>query len=214
MTKSKKRILFPLLIVLVLLTGTLLASCSAFSSDGKTDPRSVIENTYGNQTYKINFSSTTLTTPITSMEYTARSIPKLPTPERAGYVFQGWYYDANFLTPYSEDSLYMKMSDVTLYAKWVDEQIVNNGIYGVNCEFNVVRESLQLTDYAKEHGYGNLNDYLVDGEVYMEKADDGLFLRFQFDSGYQSTAEMFSFTISKYSSKSSLYSAQIFLPIS
>ena len=131
------------------------------------------------------------------MEYTSLNVPNLPTPKKVGYIFQGWYFDADYVQPYSEDSLYMKMSDVTLFAKWTEEKIVNNGIYGIDCDFTVVEDSVILSDYAKEHGYGLVKDYLVDGELYMEKADDGLFLRFQYDSGYQSMYSMFTFNIAQ-----------------
>lgn len=41
-------------------------------------------------------------------------------PEREGYVFVGWYYDKECLTPfvfYSKDGI---QDDITLYAKWID----------------------------------------------------------------------------------------------
>ena len=194
MKKNVRRFYRLLMVLLILSAGALFVSCSSTYSEN-ADPKSIISERYGNKTYTINFSSATLSTPVAPMEYTALSIPKLPTPERVGYVFQGWYYDANYLTPYTQDSLYMKMSDVTLYAKWTEEQIVNSGIYGIKCEFTLVEDSLKLSAYAEENGYGDLNDYLIDSEIYMEKADDGLFLRFQFDSGYQSSAETFAFAI-------------------
>jgi uncharacterized repeat protein (TIGR02543 family) len=41
----------------------------------------------------------------------------LPTPQRAGYIFDGWYYDEHYLMKaYNLDTV---SNDVTLYAKWI-----------------------------------------------------------------------------------------------
>ena len=37
-------------------------------------------------------------------------------PTREGYVFDGWYLDENFETPYSFNTVVT--DDITLYAKW------------------------------------------------------------------------------------------------
>lgn len=45
------------------------------------------------------------------------STVSLPTPERDGYVFAGWYYDASCTQKF--DSSIIIVSDTTLYASWV-----------------------------------------------------------------------------------------------
>ena len=43
----------------------------------------------------------------------------LPTPERTGYIFKGWYADKDFQFLVPVDMIYVQ--DITLYAKWVRE---------------------------------------------------------------------------------------------
>ena len=47
------------------------------------------------------------------------TVGELPTPERAGYVFDGWYTDKEFKNIYSGDT--KVTATTTLYAKWLKE---------------------------------------------------------------------------------------------
>ena len=99
----------------------LCSGCNSLFSNGDRSPISVIQDAYGNEEFSISFYSEGLDVPLSDMAYTARSIPKLPTPTRVGYIFEGWYLDQNFTVPYSDQILYLYMTDVMLYAKWSRE---------------------------------------------------------------------------------------------
>ena len=92
-----------------------LSACS--KSDIKT-PADIIKDQYGDKEYRISFSSEGLDEPISDMTYTAKSIPVLPTPQKVGYVFNGWFFEKNYQTQFQNEILLMTMTDVTLYAKW------------------------------------------------------------------------------------------------
>ena len=104
------------------------AGCSVLTNSAATDPYSAIKQAYGTQQFTISFNSENLAEPIEDMTYTAYNIPKLPTPRRVGYVFDGWFFDSNYQTQYFDNVLYLYMRDVTLYAKWVKEELVQNGV--------------------------------------------------------------------------------------
>ena len=55
-----------------------------------------------------------------SLFVTGHPLQQLPEPERLYYVFDGWYYDDTFTqeVDYYTDAFY---GDITLYAKWVNE---------------------------------------------------------------------------------------------
>ena len=46
------------------------------------------------------------------------TVGDLPTPERAGYTFVGWYQDSNLTTPVTSDTVVTKNTD--FYAKWIE----------------------------------------------------------------------------------------------
>ena len=53
-------------------------------------------------------------------EYTYGNLPTLYTPlNRDGYLFEGWYTDANYTGYEISDLSEYANRDVTLYAKWV-----------------------------------------------------------------------------------------------
>ena len=147
---------------LFLLTVCLLfAGCSAFSKTSE-DPREVIQDAYGDQQYIIYFNSQGLETPISSLYYTASYIPKLPIPKKVGYVFAGWYFDAEYTQPYEDDYLLIRMRNVTLYARWIEEAIVANGTYAIEFSAAIVPESVKkgrLTDAVG--GYDDFSQDIV-----------------------------------------------------
>ena len=59
----------------------------------------------------------------------------LPTPTKEGYVFLGWYDNANF-TGSSKTTLSNVTSNVRLYAKWIAEKITIKYHFGDNIEFD------------------------------------------------------------------------------
>ena len=48
----------------------------------------------------------------------AGTILDLPATDKLGYIFEGWYSDAEFRTPYTERSVLFGTEDMTLYAKY------------------------------------------------------------------------------------------------
>ena len=124
----KKKQILAILFALVAALSVILAGCSAQSA--KT-PQEVIKNAYGNRQFKISFHSEGLEVPLADVIYTAESMPKLPTPERVGYLFSGWYLDSSYTIPYSNGMLYLYMRDVMLYAKWEKETFETDGTYDI-----------------------------------------------------------------------------------
>lgn len=89
------------------------------------------------------------------------SLHQLPTPEKEGYTFEGWYLDKNYLLPYSVNGLYTDV--VELYAKYtINEYTIN---------FFVSNDKIE----TKKYNYSDkidvltpsLSDYIFDG-WYME----------------------------------------------
>lgn len=180
----KKR---PLILILLIafalsLTGA-LSGCSALSgTSGVQDPYAAIKEAYGTQEFTITFNSENLSEPIDEMTYTAYNMPTLPTPKRVGYVFDGWYFDQNYTTVYYENVLYLYMCDVTLYAKWVKEELVQDGVYNVDVSLAVTDGSVQKNSLADK--YGNSPDYFLsdvdtDG-MQVEKIGDQILFKFPY----------------------------------
>lgn len=69
-------------------------------------------------TYKLNEGTFDPTAVPTS--YNAYTSFELPTPTREGYEFVGWYTDATYDTPASNDGTYKISTDTILYANWVE----------------------------------------------------------------------------------------------
>ena len=141
------------------------------------------------------------------MYYSAKNMPNLPTPERVGYVFAGWYFDSSLTSPcdISNGDLYWKMSNVTLYAKWEKEAIVNNGTYDIDFKASLDESSVVMGNLAKKYGYRNFADDIVSEGTYIEKNNQGAFLRIQynvhergpiFGSGNDVTFEKQTYTVS------------------
>lgn len=172
------RIIFILLIGMLSLFG--LASCSKSASS----PKDVIKDYYGDKEFKISFSDSNLNESLSDVIYTANNIPKLPTPTKVGYRFSGWYFDQAYTSPYDSDYLYTKMCDLTLYAKWEKEEFINNGIYEIGYECNIIDDSITKGNLADKYGYLEFPDLINPSETYIEKNDNGTFLRIQYDMKY------------------------------
>ncbi len=179
----RKRKLFGALILTVL-SCLLFAGCSMSSSDEKT-PQQLIADGYGNNTYNISFSSDGLDEPIRDMIYTAGNMPKLPTPEKVGYIFSGWYMDKECTVPYSDGILYLYMKNVVLYPKWIKEEFVQNGTYDIEFEANILEETIELGEATERYGgFQDFTQNIIQSQTYIEKSDGHKLLKIQYDAGY------------------------------
>lgn len=157
-----------------------VASCSKSISS----PEDVIKDYYGDEEFKISFSDANLTESLSDVIYTANNIPKLPIPTKVGYRFSGWYFDQAYTKPYDSEYLYTKMCDLTLYAKWEKEELINNGIYEIDYECNILNDSITKGSLADKYGYLEFPDLINPSETYIEKNNNGTFLRIQYDMKY------------------------------
>ena len=157
-----------------------LSSCTS----SNITPKDLIINNYGDKEFKISFSSYNLDEPINDVIYSANNIPKLPTPTKVGYRFLGWYFDETYIKQYDEDYLLMKMSNVTLYAKFEEEEFINNGIYEIEYEAHILEDTIIKGKLADTYGYLEFPSLINSNETYIEKNENGLFLRIQYDMKY------------------------------
>lgn len=169
------------LMVILCLFGA--ASC-ANNAGIPSDPKDAIIDKYGNTQYKITFDATNLASPISDMYYSAENMPVLPTPEKVGYVFAGWYFDSALtkVCDVENGDLYWQMKNVTLYPKWEKEAIVNNGTYEIDFDAHIVEDSVVKGLLADKYGWFNFAEDIVAEETYIEKNDQGAFLRIQYNS--------------------------------
>ena len=176
----KKKSLSLLVFVLLIMSTIVLAGCN---NTGDISPEDIIRDAYGNNEYNITFSLDTLPEPIPDMKYSAKNIPVLPTPTRTGYIFEGWFFDREYTEPYNDSSLYMKMQDLVLYAKWNKESFTYNGSYDIEYSATIVEGSLKKGALADEYGgYTDLTKCINPINTFIEKSDDKLMLRIEYDS--------------------------------
>mgnify|MGYP002747344606 FL=1 len=176
--------------VIVRLTAWLAALFCVFGAAGcataviPSDPKDAIIDKYGNTQFKITFDSKDLASPLSDMYYSANSMPVLPTPEKVGYVFAGWYFDSALtkVCDVENGDLYWQMKNVTLYPKWEKEAIVNNGTYEIDYDAHIVEDSVVKGILADKYGWYNLAEDIIANETYIEKNDQGTYLRIQYDS--------------------------------
>lgn len=174
----KKKSILAILIAVLCFSAVCFTACSGY--DGQT-PQDILENVYGDTEYTISFVAEDADAPVADMTYTAKSMPALPTPTRVGYVFSGWYFDSSYTMPYSDGILYLYMRDVVLYAKWEQESFSADGTYDIEYSASIVDGTLVLGALAEEYGYKNFADDIVADETYIEKTDDQLLLKIQYD---------------------------------
>ncbi len=174
---SFKKTMYVLLVALGVFS---LGACSTASSN----PIDLIIEKYGDKEFKISFSSYNLDEPLSDVIYTANNIPKLPTPTKVGYRFAGWYFDEAYTQAYNKEYLYTKMTNITLYAKWEKEGFINNGIYEIDFDAHILDNTINKGKLADTYGYLKFPDLIVKDETYIEKNENGLFLRIQYDMKY------------------------------
>lgn len=182
--RKKRFILFAL--ALIFMMSTVLSGCSnsIFGGSIEETPQSILEDAYGNKQFKITFSSEGLESPLEDMTYTASAMPTLPTPERIGYIFEGWYLDSDYTIPYLDGILYLYMSDVTLYAKWSKEDFAQDGTYDIEFEAHIVEGTVVEGSMTEQYGgYRDFSNDIIADETFIQKSEDGLRLQLKFDSG-------------------------------
>lgn len=146
--KKTRRIVF--MLAIVFMACSFLTACTSMADN----PIDIIRDAYGDTEYSISFNSEGMDEAIESVQYTANSIPKLPTPTRLGYIFEGWYFDREYTLPYSDTYLLLYMCDVTLYAKWSQEEMVQSGIYEISFSASIVEGSERNKGaLVDEYGY-------------------------------------------------------------
>ena len=175
--KVKKIIVFA---IFTILASILLVGCST-SKNTQLSPVEAVQEAYGSTEFKISFHSQNLEKPISDMTYTAHHMPLLPTPERVGYVFSGWYMDEEFTTPYTDGILYLYMEDVTLYPKWIKEEFVQNGTYDIEFSATILEDTLNTR--LEDSEWRDFTKSIIVDETYIEKVDGELMLRIQYDAG-------------------------------
>lgn len=177
----KKKRLFCIVIAIFAVMCMVFSACSSAFDD----PKQLIRDTYGDTEFTISFNSAGMDEALDTVQYTANSVPKLPTPTRLGYIFEGWYFDREYTMPYSDMYLLLYMCDVTLYAKWSKEEMVQDGIYEIGFSASIVEGSIRNEGpLVSKYGYINFCDAIIEEETYIEKAGDEIFLKLQYDAGY------------------------------
>lgn len=185
-----------------------LAGCS--DSNSKKSPVDLIKEQYGDEEYKISFSSEGLDTPLNDLAYTAKNIPTLPTPQRVGYIFSGWFFDIEYQTQYQDNLLLMMMSDVTLYAKWTKEELITNGTYDIEFEAKILEETVKEGSTAELYGgYKRFPEHISIEDTYIEKSNNDLLLKIEYDcvdlEPYGALADSFNVSINAVKTPSSVY---------
>lgn len=159
-----------------------LTGCGS-SSKLPTDPKDAVIDKYGDTQFKITFDAGSLASPLSDVYYSAKNMPVLPVPEKVGYVFAGWYFDSSLtqVCDVENGDLYWKMKNVTLYPKWEKEAIVNNGTYDIDFSAALDDDSVVKGILADKYGWRNFADDIIASETYIEKNEQGTFLRIQYN---------------------------------
>lgn len=194
----KKRALGIIISLILCFSVGIFAACN---SNEALTPQQLIQQVYGDTQFKISFSSDELDTPISDMYYTANNIPKLPTPVKTGYVFSGWYFDSAYSVQFQNEILLMKMTDVTLYARWAEEDLSTSGTYDIEYSARILEDTVKEGTLAADYGgYKNFCESIDEEETYLERTSGELLLRIHYDCGvcedYGYTAGVFDISVS------------------
>ncbi|MBQ4268627.1 MAG: InlB B-repeat-containing protein, partial [Clostridia bacterium] len=108
----------------------------------------------------------------------------LPTPERFGWIFTGWYNGDNLVETLSDDFV-----ETTLVAKWLDETppVVNlNGLQSVTVVDNAAKFKIEKSDVlAEDMAWGLLGDEYITVRVKAPVASEFVSLEnFTFNSEF------------------------------
>lgn len=198
-------------VVIWILCAVSLAALPSCSKAGSTrTPQDVIKEAYGDTEYKISFSSEGLDAPLEDLTYTAKSIPVLPVPQKVGYVFGGWFFDKEYHTQYQDNLLLMTMGDVTLYAKWLKEDLAVSGTYDIDFVAEILEDTVKEGKNAAEFGgYKKFPDNISVENTYIEKSDNDLLLKIEYDcmdpEPYGALADSYKITVNALKNPSSVY---------
>ena len=198
-------------VVIWILSAVSLAALPSCSKAGSTrTPQDVIKEAYGDTEYKISFSSEGLDAPLEDLTYTAKSIPVLPSPQKVGYVFGGWFFDKEYHTQYQDNLLLMTMGDVTLYAKWLKEDLAVSGTYDIDFEAEILEDTVKEGKTAAEFGgYKKFPENISVENTYIEKSDNDLLLKIEYDcmdpEPYGALADSYKVTVNATKNPSSVY---------
>ena len=72
--------------------------------------------------------------------YTEEDLINLPTPEKEGFIFDDWYYDAGYNVKVSKIE-----SDMTIYAKWDIEKPTINLSNNIDKDFDNIQEDINVS---------------------------------------------------------------------
>ena len=171
-----------LLIFISLFSVILILSGCKLNNNKKGSITDAIKQAYGDKEYTISFNAQNLEKPIKSLKYSVKEIPKLPVPEKLGYIFLGWFFDKDYLKPYEDSTLILGMSDVILYAKWQKEEFSQDGIYEIKYSAEVLKETILKEELVDK--YGGIKDFtkkIVAKNTYIEKTASELLLKIGYD---------------------------------
>ena len=202
--------LFFKVVIWVLCAASLAALPSCSKAGSTRTPQDVIKEAYGDTEYKISFSSEGLDAPLEDLTYTAKSIPVLPVPQKVGYVFGGWFFDKEYHTQYQDNLLLMTMSDVTLYAKWLKEDLAVSGTYDIDFEAEILEDTVKEGKTAAEFGgYKKFPDNISVENTHIEKSDHDLLLKIEYNcmnpEPYGALADSYKVTVNATKNPSSVY---------
>ena len=202
--------LFFKVVIWVLCAASLAALPSCSKAGSTRTPQDVIKEAYGDTEYKISFSSEGLDAPLEDLTYTAKSIPVLPVPQKVGYVCGGWFFDKEYDTQYQDNLLLMTMSDVTLYAKWLKEDLAVSGTYDIDFEAEILEDTVKEGKTAAEFGgYKKFPDNISVENTHIEKSDHDLLLKIEYNcmnpEPYGALADSYKVTVNATKNPSSVY---------
>ena len=202
--------LFSKVVIWILCAASLAALPSCSKAGSTRTPRDVIKEAYGDTEYKISFSSEGLDAPLEDLTYTAKSIPVLPSPQKVGYVFGGWFFDKEYHTQYQDNLLLMTMGDVTLYAKWLKEDLAVSGTYDIDFEAEILEDTVKEgKTAAKFGGYKKFPENISVENTYIEKSDNDLLLKIEYDcmdpEPYGALSDSYKVTVNATKNPSSVY---------
>ena len=159
----------------------ILSGCK-LNNNNKGSITDAIKQVYGDKEYTISFNAQNLEKPIKALKFSVKEIPKLPVPEKLGYIFLGWFFDKDYLKPYDDSTLILGMSDVILYAKWQKEEFTQDGIYEIKYSAEVLKETILKEELVDK--YGGIKDFtkkIVAKNTYIEKTGSELLLKIEYD---------------------------------
>lgn len=180
----KGRRLSFLIVAAVILTAASLALCAGACTGGEVD------DTDSDGTYYLVFEGEDVN--IEPINISSGGAIKLPTPERVGYTFGGWYADKDFNVKL-EDYLAQNVisANVTAYAKWeATRYTLSVGVNNPNAgKFFIGEDSTEYSEYEtqfvagesfeltkvdlKSEAYAFIGWYVYDGEKWsrIDSAD-------------------------------------------